>query len=354
MPARRLKVLLIPPERWQPARDKYVPGLSPAEGQIDRLLAEHHGIDMELLDPYTGPLNPLSSAHPVYQGLDIARTAKILTSRRSVDLVLSVFESSPTLLLLARKLAHFQPKIAIWDIAPDEEWRTRKIIQNIVIPRVDHLFLLSSNQQEYVERRWGAASKTSVVWQHVDTDFFRPTGVHSDSGPVLAIGDDHGRDWETFIKAVADLDIDVIAKTRKNLDLPPCMRCRFQQIRERLSFMELRDLYARCRLVVIPLKSTLNVSGVGSLLEAMAMGKAIVISDNPPIRDYLVPNESCSVVPIDDADAMRLGIEHLLGSTQQLQAHGDAARARAVSLYSKPVFAQRLAEHIRMLANESF
>lgn len=45
----------------------------------------------------------------------------------------------------------YAPLIAMWDIVPEENWKPRKFLQNIVLPRVDHLFLLSSNQQNYIE-----------------------------------------------------------------------------------------------------------------------------------------------------------------------------------------------------------
>lgn len=344
---RRLKVLLTPPEKWQAARDNYVLGNSPAEGRIDLLLAEQHGIDIELMDPGSFPLNPLANYHPVYQGLDVVRCAKVLSKKRDVDLVLSIFESSPTFLLLARRLLGFRPKIAIWDIAPDETWKTRKIIQDIVLPRIDHVFLLSSSQQAYAERRWNALHKTSVVWHHVDTEFYQPVRPNPIAGPVLAIGDDHGRDWDTFIQAVAPLDIEVIAKTKKQLTLPRNRNCRLTQISHRISYKELRNLYAQSSLVVIPLKNTLNVSGVGSLLESMAMGKAIVISDNPPIRDYLVPDKMCRVIPVGDSASMQSAIIDLLHNPTLLNEYGRVARERAISLYSEEAFASRLSEQIR-------
>ena len=58
----------------------------------------------------------------------------------------------------------YAPLIAMWDIVPEENWKPRKFLQNIVLPRVDHLFLLSSNQQNYIEKRWGCGAKTSVVY----------------------------------------------------------------------------------------------------------------------------------------------------------------------------------------------
>ncbi len=345
---RTLNVLLLPPQKWQPARNFHIPGSSPSEGLIDRLMAEHHGINTTLLDPNSAPLNPLESFHPLYRGIDPLRALTVLTKYRSFDLILSVFESSALIPLLFRGVTRFQPKIAIWDVAPDEAWRARQVVQNIVIPRVDHLFLLSTNQVGYIERRWGVKDRFGVIWQHIDTEFFKPETTDG-AGPILAIGDDHGRDWPTLLDAVSDMDIDLIIKTKQKLDLSNIKRCRVKQISNRISYSELKSLYAQCCFVVLPLKSTLNVSGVSSVLESMAMGKGLIVSDNPPIRDYLAPDETCKVVPIGDSQKLRVAITHLLANPDHASRMGFNARKRAVQLYSEPVFAERLARNIRQL-----
>jgi glycosyltransferase involved in cell wall biosynthesis len=348
---KKLNVLLIPPQKWQPARDTHVVGTAPSEGLIDRLLIEHHDINVTLLDPNSIPLNPLERFHPIYRGIDPVRALTVLTKYRNFDLVLAVFESSALLPLLLRRLFGFRPKIVIWDIAPDEHWRIRQFVQNLVVPRVDRLFLLSSSQVGYIEKRWKVKDVSNVIWQHVDTDFFKPEKVNS-TGAVLAIGDDHGRDWPTLLTAVSDMDIDLVIKTKKELDFSDIKRCRIHQIRDRISYSELKKLYAECNFVVMPLMSTLNVSGVSSVLEAMSMGKALVISDNPPIRDYIEPGETCKVVPVGDAIQLRRAMEDLLSNPLLVEQMGNKARSRAIRLYSEPVFAERLAMNIRQVVDD--
>jgi glycosyltransferase involved in cell wall biosynthesis len=310
------------------------------------------GVDVELMDPNPRPWNPLFGLHPIYMGLDPLRALKVLTGRRRVDVVVSVFESSLAVNSLLRRMFGFTPAIAMWDIAPSEKWKVRQRIQNLVVPRVDRIFLLGSAQRDYIERKWGAGARCRVVWQHVDTEFYRPQAPQP-NGPILAIGDDHGRDFDTLIAAVAELNVDIVIKTRRPLAIPGGCRARIRQIKERLSFEALRDLYAAASFVVVPLKVTLNVSGVGSSLEAMAMGKALIASDNPPLRDYLDDGRSCLVVPPSDPRKLRQAIEKLLADPDAARELGQAGRAKVERTFANPVFAARLGNEFRHLAEEN-
>jgi len=344
----RLKVVLIASEDWLPGIRSYAPGSCPDPVVLYRLLAERYGIDVEIIDPFLSSKLPLLRRHMVYRGIDPFRALKILLFRRDVDLVLSVFESSVAVMTLLRRAMLYKPKLAIWDVIPDEVWKPRKWLQNIAFPRVDGLFVLSGNQIPYLEKRWGIGDRATPIWQEIDTEFYQPQNFNMD-GPILAIGDDHGRDWPTLIEALAPLDVELVVKTRAKLAVPNNARMRLKQISSRLSFPELRELYAKASLVVIPLSETLNVSGVGSVLESMAMGKPLVISDNPPIRDYLEPGKTAEVVPVGDAVKLREAVVALKADPERMRTMGGLARARAVELYSAEPYAERFAAALRSL-----
>lgn len=344
------RITLIPPEEWLPAYRQFVPGERPDVYAIYDHLRRDHGIAIEFLDPRPWPWNPLARMHPVYRGLDPARTFRVLTRLRQADAILSVFESSPTLLLLLRKLCGFHPPVGMWDIAPDDEWWIRARVQGLVVPRVDRIMTLSTWQTSYIEQRWGAGSKAIAIGQHVDTAFYTPSTIPvTAEDPILAIGDDHGRDWNLFVEAVAPLDINVILKTRKEIRWPEGARCRVRHIRERISFPELRALYAQCAFVVVPLKTTLNVSGVGSILEAMAMGKAVVMNANPPVMDYVSADETALVAPVGDVVAFRECIQRLVMQPSLAATLGAAGRHRAESLYAPRAFAARMGHELHQL-----
>jgi glycosyltransferase involved in cell wall biosynthesis len=334
-----MEVALIPPEPWEPERRAFMPGTAPDPYKIYRVLADE-GINVTLIDPGSLPWNPFGGMVSYFRGIDPLRSLNILLSRKKIDLVVSVFETSVLPLLLLRRAVFSRVPITVWDVALTETWKLGRLVHDMVLPNIDDIFLLSSFQKAYIEKHWNIRCTPQVVGQHVDTDFFVPN-YDTFGGPLLSIGDDIGRDFDTLIAAVAGLKISTIIKTRLPLNLP-AEAFNVRTIPQRLSFIELRTLYASCCFVVIPLKYTLNVSGVGSILETMAMGKALIVSDNPVIRDFIIPNETCLVVPIGDVEAMRSAVNLLDTNPEMARRLGEAGRAFVESRFAKAVFAQRL------------
>ena len=70
----------------------------------------------------------------------------------------------------------------------------------------------------------------------------------------------------------------------------------------------------------------ITASGVGTVLEAMALGKALIVSDSPGIRDYVAHDETALVVPCGDVMALRAAIERLTREPETRARLGAAAR----------------------------
>jgi glycosyltransferase involved in cell wall biosynthesis len=74
---------------------------------------------------------------------------------------------------------------------------------------------------------------------------------------------------------------------------------------------ELRGMYARSRFVVIPLLPTDMDNGLTTILEAMAMGKAIVCSRTKGQVDVIIQGKTGIFVTQGDPKALREAIEYL-------------------------------------------
>jgi glycosyltransferase involved in cell wall biosynthesis len=124
-------------------------------------------------------------------------------------------------------------------------------------------------------------------------------------------------------------------------------------MRERIDDCALRDLYASCRFVVAPLSQTNNANGVSTIQEAGAMGKALIVTDNPAIRDFIVPDETCLIVPRHDAAAMHDAILRLLNDPDLCARLGRNARRFVEETGSLAVYATRLGAAMRHFARAS-
>jgi glycosyltransferase involved in cell wall biosynthesis len=89
---------------------------------------------------------------------------------------------------------------------------------------------------------------------------------------------------------------------------------------------------------------------VSTIQETGAMGKALVVSDNPAIRDFIVPNETCLLVPCGDAAAMRAAIVRLWNDPAMCERLGRNARRFAEETGSPAVYAAKFGAALRRFA----
>jgi glycosyltransferase involved in cell wall biosynthesis len=161
------------------------------------------------------------------------------------------------------------------------------------------------------------------------------------------------RDYATLFRAAAGLpyDFHVVASgwspgsgfsaqgAFASAEVPPNVR-----FGGGYSSLALRDLYAGCRLVVVPLQVTTYAAGITTMLEAMAMGKAVVVSDSPGIREMVKDGQSGRLVPVGDAAAMARAIAELWERPDLLERMGRHNRAWVERSLNNEVYATRVRE----------
>ena len=308
------------------------------------------GIEVFLVNPARKPWNPLAGKHPLFEGLDLFRALRILTRRHHGDVILTVCESGALPLLLLRRMFGFRLPVVSVDISLASGWRIRDHILNLVMPRLDGVIVLASNQIGYIRQKWPTRAPIEFIHQHIDVGFFRPGPFVAD-GPVLTVGDDCGRDYVTLLTAIEGLDLTLVAKTGKSISDHPTLP-HIRVLRTRLPWKAYRTLYEQARFVVLPLFSSIHSSGVSSLLEAMAMGKAVIVSDSPGLRDYVVADVTGLVVPCGDASALRAAIRRLTEDDTLCRRLGNASRQFVEANCAYNVSARRTAAFLRRIMSD--
>jgi glycosyltransferase involved in cell wall biosynthesis len=95
--------------------------------------------------------------------------------------------------------------------------------------------------------------------------------------------------------------------------------------------------------VVVPLQTRADrSSGQTTYVNAMARGKAIVITDTPGVRDYIEDGETGRIVPPEDPVALAAAVRQLLEDPGERTKMGERARARALDHLSLTHYARRL------------
>jgi glycosyltransferase involved in cell wall biosynthesis len=202
--------------------------------------------------------------------------------------------------------------------------------------------------------------KLHHVPQPVDDRFWRPTGEPIEN-TICSIGAE-ARDYPTLIEAVTGLDVRVRIAVGTTVfhtgdlarDLAPTLGTigaaelpANVQVDRQLDHRALRSLYSRSRFVVVPLRDVEFDAGVTSIAEAMAMGKAVVVTRARGQADLVREGETGLYVPPGDAHALRAALEHLLTHPQEAERLGEAGRSVAMSELSLDRWVRRVADIIR-------
>jgi len=341
---RRLRVLLLPRQPWAEAPADATPDSHPAyEELFDHMAAA--GVEVHLAPVHARPWNPLAGRHTVAWGIDPLRAIRIMLAHRDFDAVVTYYESPALPFALLRRLFLYRRPVVVADIGLTAGWKLRDRILDIVVPRVDGVVVLGTNQIAEIRRRWRTGADLAFLPQHVDTTFFHP-GPPVAHGPVLTVGDDTGRDFETLLVAMRGVDLDLVAKTGMIHGAPPD---RVRVLTGRMDWRDYRALFAQALMVVVPLRPMVTASGIGTLLEAMAMGRPVIVSDSPGILDHVEPDRTALVVPCGDADALRSAMQRLAADQALRDRLGQAARAYVERHCSYEAVGSRLAAYLRDL-----
>ena len=176
-----------------------------------------------------------------------------------------------------------------------------------------------------------AAAKVTRLHTWIDHSFFAPSSKEI-GDYVLSVGME-SRDYPSLQAAAAELPYQfrVVASgwspSAGYAAAQGIAAAHNIAIERGLSTIQLRALYQGCRLVVVPLQRTTYAAGVTSILEAMAMGKAVIVSASPGIRDYIKDGVSGLLVPVSDPLALGRASRELWDVPSRTAAMGAHNRA---------------------------
>ncbi len=152
---------------------------------------------------------------------------------------------------------------------------------------------------------------------------------------VFAYGNSD-RSFETLIRACADMQIRVRILSQRytpGASLPTNV----ELIRSRMPETEMMRLAAQARLIVIPLHDYRIAAGQLSMLEAMALGKPVVVTENVATKEYAIHGETALFYTAGDTNGLRHNIERLLESPQLAEEMGAKARTAVSTLHKRRV-----------------
>ncbi len=196
----------------------------------------------------------------------------------------------------------------------------------------------SVQRRALIERIGFPADRVYLIRHYVDQMFYKPRPSEEDM--ICAVGAEM-RDYATLKEAVGGLGLRChiaadYVRIPGRVRLLADRRVRVADISARsdvnitegrVSLVELRNLYARSRFVVVPLLPSDTDNGVTCILEAMAMGKPVICTRTCGQVDVIQDGVTGVYVPIGDVAALRSAILSLWNEPLRAQQMGRNARA---------------------------
>jgi glycosyltransferase involved in cell wall biosynthesis len=182
-------------------------------------------------------------------------------------------------------------------------------------------------------------------WGHQDSAPGRDFGGQ---GPyVLSVGSDLARDYETLLKARGDTALKIVTR----LPLPAALLGQKIQLSSEHSDEDLRNLYLNSLFVVIPLHDVAQPSGQSATLQAMACGKAVILTRTRGLWEPEVMRHmhNCYLVEPGSVADMARAIVWLKDHPAEAAAIGQRARKTVEEQYTSKHLAAALERHLEAI-----
>lgn len=208
------------------------------------------------------------------------------------------------------------------------EQLTRRAIRAMDGPRVVYCVLSEEDRRSFIPT-WGVPPERVVVTRFgasLPEEILERPGRRGD---YVFAGGDPLRDYDLLAEASRGLGAEVHVATRRwrpdPSALPPNVHA------GALAHEEFVERLAGCGVVVVPMAGgRMRSAGQQTFLNAMALGKPVVISDAVGVREYVTDREHALVVPTGDAREMHRALAWVLDPANGREVDAMVDRARAL------------------------
>jgi len=219
---------------------------------------------------------------------------------------------------------------------------------------MDTIVVKCQSLKDHFLKLGAPAKRVHVIPLGLDHRFFSPLAdVEQRAGFVMSLGEIRTRDYATLFQAVDGMPLKLLVAAsgswyarEKNTELQTSVPDGVT-IAGRFSRAELKRLYAQSQFIVLPLYDMPFSAGATALLEAMCMGRAVIISRSQGILDYVIEGETGILVNPGDAVEMREAIQDLLAHPEKAHRLGQNARQRVDEGLNLDVYVERIARLLR-------
>lgn len=299
----------------------------------------------------------LSSLGAAGEGIRTRLTGKLLVQRLRLaalvarradryDAIIASGEDIGILVALALRIARRRTPLVMVTHGPQFQSPKFRLVLSMVRSMPNVIFAcLSRSLADWLVAHHGIDPRRAQATGYgIDTDYFRTDPAPTEA--MVASAGSSNRDYDTLVLAVTPIGIDTrIAAHSAWVGAAASVRAATPdhvEIRSYGNYANLRDLYRRARVVVVPTHDVPFAAGFAVIAEAMAIGTPVIATQGRVTSDFVVPGVTGLLVPPGDVEALRQAIVSLVNDPDRAAAMGMAAAKTMRERYSLDRYVEQL------------
>lgn len=253
----------------------------------------------------------------------ILQALRAIPKLKNYDLVVSHGMQSAIVLSLWRRYFTSRTKHVVFDIgsfnSAAEKGIALKLMQ-YASKSIDYVIYHTSSQINYYEKYFSWIIKKSMFIRFgTDSDYFKSINLMKSDDInkyIICVGYSK-RDWETVIAAYKTLNTNI------RLRLVGCMAEKYKNIPgvDQIPFVSIRELMNQIHnalFCVLPLKSYNYSYGQMTLMQQMALEKAVIVTRVQSVIDYVQNDETVILCEPCNIEDLRNKMTYLLANQEGL------------------------------------
>ena len=209
--------------------------------------------------------------------------------------------------------------------------------------------VLSTKEVETFPKVWGV-DPSRVVFQAFPNTLHEYRNMETRDDGYIFAGGNSVRDFALLESALDGTNIParIATKWRPSLNLPN------MEVGP-TSHEDYMSLLANSHAVVVPLRQSVRSAGQQSYLNAMGLGKPVIVTEAPGVRDYVIDGVTGIIVP-PDVNALRAAVLHVMdpANSDFYAEMGRRAREDVFKRFTEEHFRHGLLMHAGVITREQF
>jgi len=281
---------------------------------------QKHRINPTLLDPDQNFLHNFLSQFEKISGLRMSQQLRAF-SLKNYDAIVCRDMSTVLLLTLLKRTRVESRPIVLTGLVIHRSLPLKRIIGE-TLNGLDAVIYQARCYREILVEMGVCESKLVFSPWSIDHRFYSPLNV-KEGDYILSVGNTD-RDYISLVKATKGLRLNLVIVT----EVKSYLRLAREGIKVcRMTPLQLREAYARCRFTVVPVVDSEVVPGSTAVLEAMAMGKAVIVSKIKGLSEFVKDGENGLMFPPHDHNKLREAILYLYEDPREAEKLGIKGRA---------------------------